>query len=237
MKQDNYVGSELELFRTAKNWKSYYYRMIRPYLGMTVLEVGAGIGGTTRALYRQHHDRWVCLEPSSLLHDQLNLEVHRLDRCEVHQGTVTHLSSEEVFDTILYIDVLEHIEDDFGELQQALLHLNPGGFLVVLSPAHQWLFSLFDRSIGHFRRYTKSSLLKLTPVGSSCMRIQYLDSVGLLASLSNRWLKQQMPTVKQIYLWDTFIVPISRILDPVLNYLIGKSILCVWKKNELDLLK
>jgi hypothetical protein len=55
--------------------------------------------------------------------------------------------------------------------------------------------------------------------------------VGLLASLSNRWLQQHLPTVGQIQLWDTWMVPISRVFDPLLQYAIGKSVLGVWHKG------
>jgi hypothetical protein len=53
----------------------------------------------------------------------------------------------------------------------------------------------------------------------------------LLASLSNRWLKQRLPTVGQIQLWDAWMVPVSRVLDPLLQYAIGKSVLGVWRKG------
>jgi SAM-dependent methyltransferase len=225
-----YIGSELELFRSAKNWKNYYYRMIRPYLGAQVLEVGAGIGGTTQVLCRQAHDRWVCLEPDPLLIDGLKASPSLPDGCEIRQGTLMDLPPSECFDTILYIDVLEHIEADAMEVQRAAAHLKPGGFLVVLSPAHQWLFSPFDQAIGHYRRYTRSSLSSLTPADLTDIGIKYLDSVGLCASLSNRWLKKRMPTVGQIQLWDTWMVPISRTIDAFLGYAIGKSVLGVWRK-------
>ena len=230
MKNYSYVGSELELFSEAKNWKSYYYRMIRRYLGAEVLEVGSGIGGTTKVLCRQGHDRWVCLEPDSLLIDALKAETSLPSICEIRQGVLTELPVEESFDAILYIDVLEHIEDDQSEVQQAMIHLKTGGFLIVLAPAHQWLFSPFDRSVGHYRRYNRSMIENLTPEGLRLVKLNYLDSVGLFASLSNRWLKQRMPTEGQIKIWDTWMVPISNVIDPILQYTIGKSILGVWQK-------
>ena len=226
-----YVGSELELFREAKNWKDYYARMIRGYLGAEVLEVGAGIGGTTKMLCRAQHDRWVCLEPDVLLVDTLKADPTLPAICEVRQGSLADLPTEECFDAILYIDVLEHIEDDQAELERVTAHLKPGGFLIVLAPAHQWLFSPFDRSIGHYRRYNRPMLRRLTPSGLTLVSLKYLDSVGLLASLSNRWLKQRMPTLGQIKLWDTWMVPISRRVDVILNYAIGKSILGVWRRS------
>lgn len=231
MKKYTYIGSELELFNEAKNWKGYYYQLIRRYLGKQVLEVGAGIGSTTKALCQQSHQRWVCLEPDSVLIDALRTSSELPRVCEIYEGTLASLDSNELFDSILYIDVLEHIEDDQSEIQRAEAHLNSGGYLIVLAPAYQWLFSPFDQAIGHYRRYNASMLQRLTLPGLSIKRLWYLDSVGLMASLSNRWLKQSMPTKTQIRLWDTWMVPTSKITDPILRHRFGKSILGVWQKN------
>lgn len=227
----SYIGSELELFSSAKNWKDYYYHMIRRYLGPEVLEVGAGIGGTTKVLCRQSHQCWVCLEPDAELIQGFKADSEIPTLCEIRQGTLADLPPNDYFDAILYIDVLEHIEDDQAEVQRAAYHLKPGGVLIVLAPAHQWLFSPFDRSIGHYRRYDKDMLRKLTTSNLTLASLKYLDSVGLLASLSNRWLKQRMPTSGQIKLWDTWMVPVSKVLDLILQYTIGKSILGVWRKG------
>ena len=180
---------------------------------------------------RQKHNRWVCLEPDPILVDVLKSEADLPEICEIHQGSLADLPAKERFDAILYIDVLEHIEDDRIEVKRAAAYLKPGGFLIVLAPAHQWLFSPFDRSIGHYRRYNRLMLKKLTPSGLTAVFFKYLDSVGLLASLSNRWLKQRMPTLGQIKLWDTWMVPVSKVIDPILQYEIGKSILGIWRKT------
>ncbi|BAU12914.1 methyltransferase type 12 [Leptolyngbya sp. NIES-3755] len=232
MSSYTYVGSELELFREARNWKAYYARLIRPYLGSDVLEVGAGIGGTTQILCRSQHQQWMCLEPDGDLVSVLKetaISGGLPQFCEIQQGTVTTLASDSQFDSILYIDVLEHIEEDSLEVQQAVQHLKVGGHLIVLSPAHSWLYSPFDAAIGHYRRYDKRSLSAATR-HLDCVFLGYLDSVGLLASLSNRWLKRSMPTAKQIRLWDRAMVPVSTRIDGLLGYSIGKSILGVWRR-------
>ena len=129
-------------------------------------------------------------------------------------------------DSVLYIDVLEHIEHDADELLAARPHLRPGGHLVVLSPAHQWLFTPFDRAIGHFRRYSASTLQAVVPPGLSMVRLRYLDCVGMCASLGNKaLLRQDMPTTRQIEIWDRVMVPLSRTFDPWLRFRVGKSIL------------
>lgn len=234
MNSYQYIGSELELFQEATHWKDYFHHVICKYLGETVIEVGAGIGGTTKALHRKAHQRWLCLEPDENLLSQFKADREVPQDCEVLQGTIQDLSAEERFDSILYIDVLEHIEADRSELQQASQYLNPGGFLIVLGPAHPWLFSPFDQAIGHYRRYTQASLSQLSPPGLSLMEIKYLDSVGLLASLSNRYLRQSMPTREQIKLWDSWMVPLSRWVDPLTRYRFGKSVLCVWRKPVMS---
>jgi 2-polyprenyl-3-methyl-5-hydroxy-6-metoxy-1,4-benzoquinol methylase len=145
-------------------------------------------------------------------------------------GTLRSLAGQQ-FDTIIYIDVLEHIEHDGDELTAAAAQLRPGGHLIVLSPAHQSLFTPFDAAIGHFRRYNRSGLRGISPAGLRLARMRYLDSVGLTASTANRmFLKQSMPTKAQLHVWDTWMVPVSRVLDKLLLYSVGKSILAVWQK-------
>jgi hypothetical protein len=147
------------------------------------------------------------------------------------QGTLAGISTPELFDTIVYLDVLEHIEDDRAELALAAAHLRPGGRVLVLAPAHQSLFSPFDRAVGHFRRYARKSLSAIGPAALTLERLEYLDSVGLLASFANRaLLKQQVPTLAQIRTWDRLMVPLSLLLDPLLARRVGKSILAVWRR-------
>ena len=143
MSEFKYVGSELDLFAGAQNWKAYWSRQIRPFLGDDILEVGAGIGSSTRYLGRGGRGRRLCLEPDPDLHGQLLRsfdETEPSQACEAVCGTLESLIGKQ-FDTIVYIEVLEHIENDREELNQAASHLLPGGHLIVLAPAHQRLFS------------------------------------------------------------------------------------------------
>ena len=156
-----YVGSELELFAAALHWKSYVRCQIAPYLDGDVLEVGAGLGGTTKAYCPAGPARWVCLEPDVSLASRLSDSVRNGElptRCRVEVGTLEARPKDDPFDTLLYIDVLEHIEEDRAEMARAAPHLRPGGVVVALSPAHQSLFTPFDTSVGHYRRYSLATL-------------------------------------------------------------------------------
>ena len=110
----------------------------------------------------------------------------------------------------------------------------PGGNLIILVPAHNYLFSPFDKAIGHFRRYNKKMLKKAAPKNLVQKKLIYLDSFGLFASLANKLLlKQSYPTLKQIKFWDNYIVPISRVMDKILFYSVGKTVVGIWQKPEL----
>ena len=232
----NYVGDELDLFQHAHNWKSYFARQLAPFIRGDVLEVGAGIGGTTRVLNRDTYTSWTCLEPDPELSERLRQDTAGDSKIKttphVVTGVTNDLPATEAYDTILYIDVLEHIEQDADEVARASKLLRPGGHIVTLSPAHNFLFTPFDAEIGHFRRYNRPMLRKLTPPECRLRRLRYLDSTGLLASLGNKLLlKSAHPSPGQIAFWDRVLVRCSRVTDILSAYQIGKSIIAVWQKQ------
>jgi len=233
-----YVGEELDVFALAKHWKTYVRSSLGPSIGGNVLEVGAGIGSTTQLLCGPSANRWVCLEPDAGLADRLANDpaIQSLQpRPEVAVGFLNDLATDDRFDTILYIDVLEHIEDDRGELERASARLQPGGNLIVLCPAHQFLFTEFDRRVGHFRRYSKRSLRAVGPEGLDLQSLFYLDAVGMLVSLGNRCLlRQGKPTARQVRLWDNLFVRTSRLVDPLLRWSVGKTVVAVWQAPALE---
>ncbi len=232
MNELEYCGGELELFAAVRNWKRYWSAAIAQYIGGDVLEVGAGTGSNTEFMRSHSAGRWVCLEPDPKLLAQARQKLDRTGRAyEAVCGTLGAVDAERQFDTIIYIDVLEHIEDDRGELALAARRLRPGGRVIVLSPAHQWLFTPFDAAIGHFRRYNRTMLRAIAPPELRLETMMYLDSAGMLASAANRLLlRQSMPTKEQLRVWDSYIVPVSRVVDRVLRNSIGKTIVAVWRK-------
>lgn len=225
-----YEGSELDLFAGAENWRRYWTSVIQPFLGSRILEVGAGIGSATRVLGRSGM-QWVALEPDPTLARRIGDQKRELD-LDVIVGTLSDVPVERRFDSILYIDVLEHVEDDTGEVDRASQFLDQGGRLIILGPAHQWLFTDFDASIGHFRRYSRRDLRALKPRGVTEVASGYLDSVGILASSANKlFLRSASPSRQQIQLWDRLMVPASRHLDRLARRSLGKSVFVVWQKD------
>lgn len=236
--EKNYIGKELDLFAYAHNWKGYWSKMIDPFMGKNILEVGAGIGTNTKFFLQGDHqiNKWTCLEPDSKLAEQIESNIEKAHRSKVSTFTKTlgEFRSEQKFDTILYIDVLEHIQEDHAEIELAKEFLTTGGHLIILVPAHNFLYSEFDKSIGHFRRYDKKMMRSIITDGLKEEQLMYLDAVGMASSLVNKViLKQPYPTLKQIKFWDKVIVGTSKWIDPLFRYHIGKSLLGVWSKTSL----
>jgi SAM-dependent methyltransferase len=240
--QIDYLGGELAIFALAKHWRSYLKESIASYIKGAVAEVGAGHGATTQTLCDPAGKQtWLCIEPDKMMATELRqkcAEGHLPKRCDVFSGILANLPVEWQFDTILYIDVLEHIRDDWHELSVAAGHLTAGGRIIVESPAWPHLYSPFDRKIGHYRRYTKSSLAALHIVGVNVEAAYYLDSIGYVASFANKLLlRQDLPTRSQILFWDGWIVPVSRVLDPVIFWKCGRSVITIWQKSDDGLLQ
>ena len=121
----SYVGSELNL-PTRHALEGVFARALRPYVVGDVLEVGAGLGGTSHFLCDGRQRSWTSLEPDADLLRQLkaSLAAHPLPSpARALRSTVSALPADERFDTILDIDVLEHIDDDLGELARSATHL------------------------------------------------------------------------------------------------------------------
>lgn len=229
-----YIGNELELFLHARNWKSYWSGVVQPYVNGDVGEVGSGIGANTAMFCQPEVKSLTCIEPDPrLLAEGEKRQPLTNFPIQFFCGTLDALPPASTFDTLAYIDVVEHIENDQAEVRRAIDRLSPGGHLIVLCPAHQWLFSPFDKAIGHYRRYNRNTLSALFPsAGGQFVSQIYLDSVGLLASLLNRlMLRQSMPTASQIKTWDQFLVPLSRIVDPLIGRMFGKTVVVVWRKS------
>jgi SAM-dependent methyltransferase len=235
--QFSYIGTELELFAKATNWKSYVSKKLRPYLTGSVIEVGAGLGGSTKYLCDRIHVRWLCLDPDAnhASHLKSLIAAGKLPPCcEARCGVLADLDRSELADTILYVDVLEHIQDDEAEMLIAAAHLAPGGHIVVLAPAFNSISSPLDKAVGHCRRYQRDDARRLSSQSLSLQATFFLDSAGFFASALNRLiLRKSLPSSRDIKIWDKVVVPISMLTDKILGSLFGRSIVMVWQKDPV----
>jgi len=224
----HYVGDELNAFQHAKKWKRYWVKELFTVVprNLPVLEIGSGIGGNAATLENYCAD-YTGFEPDENL---VAFAEQKHPRSKFICGDIENIGISDQPRLLVYADVLEHIEDDKHQMQTASSALAPDSFIGILVPAHQDLYSKFDREIGHFRRYSIDSLSALVPPEFTIEFIRELDSIGyFLASLSKRFLNKGRISVLQIRIWDT-LIPISKFLDSF-GIFHGKSILMILKKH------
>ena len=137
------------------------------------------------------------------------------------------------FNTIIYLNVLEHIDEDLAEVNSALEKLNPGGHLIIIVPAHQKLYSNFDKAVGHCRRYDINFFRLNKFKNTEIKKLLFLDLVGYILYFFNKifYKNEIYPSKFKIFLWDKVFSPITIVLDFFTRYKFGKNILCVYKKN------
>ena len=224
-----YPGLELENFDKAHIWRKYIYYIIKRYLNGNILEVGAGIGSFTK-LYEDQHQNITLSESDKDFCDLLNDKFKNKNNIKITNQFIKEINQK--FETIIYLNVLEHIEDDIAEVKMAYEKLEKNGHLIILVPAHQKIYSKFDEAVGHFRRYEIDFFKDRLSMFNSIKLIQ-LDCCGyLLYHLNNLIFKKDVyPSKLKIFIWDKIFTPMTIVLDFLINYKFGKNILCIIKKD------
>ena len=138
-----------------------------------------------------------------------------------------------MFDTAICINVLEHIEDDLLACRLTYEMLRPSGHFSIVVPALPILYGTIDEAVGHFRRYTRGSLREvLEAAGFEVVRCRYMNCVGVPGwFLTNRILKQQSQSTKQVRFFDTYVVPITRRIEALLPPPFGMSVVGIARKS------
>jgi|SRR5215831_14208491 len=227
----HYPGRELEAMSCAVNYHRWIIDEFAPYFGETVAEVGAGIGSVSRLILEKPVRRLYAFEPSGNLYPLLARELQSEVRAQAVNDFFNPRSRPEGFDSVAYINVLEHIEDDRAELANALAALRPQGHLLVFVPALAWLYSDFDRQISHFRRYGKKPLAALVrDAGFTVVKARYFDVAGVIPWYINFVVLGNAIGNGSVSLYDKLVVPPMRLLEGALPPPIGKNVLLIGRK-------
>ena len=220
----------------ATNYHHWILDEITPYLSGNIAEVGAGCGNFSDFLLTTGIQQLYAFEPSNNMFPIL--EQHFRDNptvstCHAYFGDrVAEFS--EAFDTVLYINVLEHIEKDVEELSHAYQTIKPGGNLLIFVPALEFLFGENDRQVGHFRRYHKKELVeRVSSAGFDIVKANYFDLAGILPWYIAFVLLKQTATDGNVSLYDNWVVPIVRRVEHFITPPIGKNLLLVGKKRAI----
>lgn len=227
-----YFGKDLEAMSFARNYHQWILAEFMPYLGHSVAEVGAGTGSFSQLILGTGISRLVAYEPSENMYPMLQATLESDDRAIAVNGFFDGKRHTESFDSVLYVNVLEHIEDDASELASVRDALNPGGHLLIFVPALQWLYSELDRKVGHFRRYTKKGLATLVrDAGFSVTKARYFDIAGIIPWYINFTLLNNQITGGGVSLYDRLVVPGMRVIEGLITPPVGKNVLLVARKT------
>lgn len=223
--------SDLDIMTGAVNYRRWLFGQVSTYLGKRVFEIGAGIGNYTEFLL--DHECIVCLEIHAEAAARLCARFGHLPHMHIFQGDIADSSLRELAkyacDSAICFNVLEHVQDDVAALDNIAHILVPHARLLLIVPALPMIMGTVDRSLGHYRRYTRASLIRVLHAANYRIeKINYMNLPGIFGWwLNNRLFKRTEESPKQIQFYDRIIVPWVSTLEKIVQPPIGLSLVCV----------
>jgi SAM-dependent methyltransferase len=182
------VGSHvLQVIARADRFNKWMYREFRSQLGGEVLEIGSGIGNISQLVIdegfrvslsdcNEEYCEWLRKKFAGAPNV---IDIMRIDLLHENFETV-YATMKEKFDCIFLLNVIEHLHDDQRATANCRFMMKPGGRLVILAPAYQWLYSDLDRELKHFRRYSITGVKRLLETnGFSVRNVRHFNFLGL----------------------------------------------------------
>ena len=233
------VGQEtlqhLESFEAYAGW---IHRKVQPYTGQRILEIGTGIGNNVPFLLSQHTTRLALTDFRQSYVDILHKKYGDYDNIDIYHYDATLMPPDELTrfgaDTLVCLNVLEHIEQDRIALSRFYDLLQPGGHCIILVPAFQWLYSQMDKYLEHYRRYNMHELQsKMEEAGFITRQALYFNLIGALGwFFTGKILREKYIKSRHVFL-QKLLLPMSYAIDK-LSLPLGLSVICVGKKPDSD---
>ncbi|HWZ33167.1 MAG TPA: methyltransferase domain-containing protein [Bryobacteraceae bacterium] len=216
----------------AKNYFAWQARMVKREIGKRVIEVGCGIGNLTGELLDR--EAVIALDADPACVDILRSRypgVTALAR-EVGRDRIADLESFQP-DSCLFVNVLEHIENERKAIADAREVLVDGGSVVLLVPAFQSLYGPIDRNLGHFHRYDRPAIHRLAASADLMVeKLRFVNIVGFFGWWTNaHFFKREAQSETQIELFDRYIVPWVSRMEDVIHPPFGQSLFAVLRKR------
>ncbi len=221
------VHASLEVIDELYNYNHWIFRQVRPFIRGSVCEVGCGTGVITQFLVNQSRVMGIEPYPPSLRkirerfaqHKNLSFTSHSLQECP--NNDVERAS----FDTVICLNVLEHIKDDVGALRRMRDLCKTGGRVVILVPAHMSAYGHMDRSFGHFRRYNRRGLRRA--FGEAGLKMTdgfYMNAIGYFGwILQGRLMKRKRISVSTARNFNRMVVLLEA-LEHIIHPPFGQSL-------------
>jgi SAM-dependent methyltransferase len=224
----------------ADAFNEWMYEVIAPFMEGNILEVGSGIGNISK--YFINEGRTITLSDiranyiqllqtnftgSPFIKGIINLDLVKDDFSNAYSG---YASS---FDSVFALNVIEHIKEDEQALINATSLLKPGGNMVILVPANQWMYNGLDKDLYHYRRYSLKDLrMKMEKAGLETTHSLFFNALGSAGWVfSGSLLKRKIISPGQMSAFNK-MVPFARLIDRITHRFFGLSVVVVGKKPD-----
>jgi SAM-dependent methyltransferase len=228
---ENHLGGE-----EARNYRRYERDIIAPHVGSSLLEIGSGLGDFS-AQFLPRLARLVVSDSDPYCIEQLTKRYEADPSVEVLDLVLpAEIPLTEPVDTVVAMNVLEHIVDDVAALRSLARVTKPGGKIVLWVPGYQQLYGDFDRKVGHVRRYTPKTLgAAVTAAGLSAEVLRPINLLGGVAwwfAVRRAGVSYPKPNIVRLY--DRTVVPATRFIERLIRPPFGQTVLCVARVPEHD---
>jgi SAM-dependent methyltransferase len=228
----------LEVVAKADHFNRWMYDQFKNELKGEILEIGSGIGNISKLVIEDGHfitlsdyNEDYCDKLNSEFSSSKNVrEIIRIDLLHP-QFEIQFESYKNRFDSIFHLNVIEHIKDDRLALKNCSYLLKPGGHIVVLAPAGSWLYSSFDKQLGHYRRYSLASMKELLIKEKfSIKKAEFFNAAGIAGwFVFGKLFKRKMLGENEMSIFNR-IVPVAKRIDQLFGKKIGLSIIVIGVK-------
>jgi SAM-dependent methyltransferase len=220
----------------ASRYARWIISTFEPFIGQAVLEVGFGHGTVRAHLPKGVQCVGLDVDPDVVEHASKEDPAATFVLGDVCAPSLRSLLAAWRFDTVLCVNVIEHVADDRSAVLNLLELLPSGGALLLFAPALPALYNDLDRLAGHYRRYRRSDLASLIPSElAHIRRLEYFNPLGAIGWWLNRFARHgslaDAGVGRQVRLFDRYAVPFSRRLNNLTRRWFGQSVLCVAKRR------
>ncbi|MFN2601778.1 MAG: class I SAM-dependent methyltransferase [Gemmatimonadaceae bacterium] len=230
-----YSGTELEAVAGGKNYYRWIVDRFAPFFGRQVVEVGAGIGTFSEFVIDSPGvESLLSVEPAGNVFPTLERKFKSSDRVRTVRANIDEVVTATEADSIVAVNVLEHVEDDEAFLRAAAKIVRPDGHVLLFVPAHQFLFGSLDKAFDHYRRYSKAGLSSLlSRAGWEPIQISNVNIAGVLPWLvAGKILRNTTIGHRQMRLFDSLVIPVMRKIESIREPFIGQSLLAIARNRS-----